>query len=548
MTASLIVRSATVARGDQFVLSSVDLTVAPGQRIGVVGPNGVGKSTLLAACGGAVELDDGTVEVTPHGAAVGWLTQEPERHPQATVGDLLRRRAGITAATAELDAATAAVAEQSRGAADRYDAALTRWLAMGAADFDARVGEVWHQLGLDDQLVDQPSATLSGGQAARVSLAALVLSRFDLYLLDEPTNDLDLDGLARLEAWVLAQTAGMLVVSHDRRFLDTVVTDVVEIDEFSHELTRYGGGWQAYLDERERARQRGWERYETYDSQRRDLAGRAQQQREWASQGMAKLRRSGETDKHIRAFRTNQSEQLAGKSAQTKRAVERLEVVAKPREPWDLRLEVAEAARSGDVVSRLRRAVVARGGFQLGPVDLLVANGDRIALVGPNGSGKTTLLQVMLGHLAPTDGSAELGASVVVGEIEQLRRQLTGTETLLRAFTDATGMVDGEARTLLAKFGLVADHVTRPTASLSPGERTRASLALLMATGVNLVVLDEPTNHLDLAAIEQLESALDTFDGTVIVVSHDREFLDEVRVTRTVRLDAGQVVADTPTG
>jgi ATPase subunit of ABC transporter with duplicated ATPase domains len=192
---------------------------------------------------------------------------------------------------------------------------------------------------------------------------------------------------------------------------------------------------------------------------------------------------------------------------------------------------------------------VERGGstspaFVLGPIDLLVGAGERIAIVGANGSGKSTLLDVILGRLTPTSGTAELGPSVVVGEVEQIRHQLTGPTSLLRAFQDATGYDAGEARTLLAKFGLVADHVLRPTASLSPGERTRASLALLMARQVNLLVLDEPTNHLDLPAIESLESALDTFPGTVLLVTHDRALLDHVRLTRTIALSAGRIIRD----
>jgi ATPase subunit of ABC transporter with duplicated ATPase domains len=207
-----------------------------------------------------------------------------------------------------------------------------------------------------------------------------------------------------------------------------------------------------------------------------------------------------------------------------------------------LRLEVPHAGRSGDVVARLVGATVELGSFRLGPLDLLVEYGERIALVGRNGAGKSTLLDLLLGRIVPASGTAHLGSGVVVGEIEQVRMQLDTAATLLRSFMDATGMPVADARTLLAKFGLVGAHVERATASLSPGERTRAALALMMANGANLLVLDEPTNHLDLPAIEQLEQALDTFPGTVILVTHDRELLDRVRFTRTVQLDAGVLV------
>jgi ATPase subunit of ABC transporter with duplicated ATPase domains len=540
--ATLSLHDVTVTRGARPVLESVELTVAPRHRIGVVGPNGVGKSTLLAVCAGGVVPETGLVRVTPPTATVGWLQQEPERSDD-TVAELLHRRTGVSAAQTALDAAVASLAAGEPDAGDRYDAALQRWLALGAADLDARIGEVAADLGMTERLLTQPTRTLSGGEAARAGLAALLLSRFDVYLLDEPTNDLDLDGLERLEQWVVGLDAGVLLVSHDREFLDRTITDVAEIDEFAHTVSVFGGGWAAYLHERQVARQRAWERFDEFDTQRRSLAGRAQQQREWAQQGVAKLKKSfsDEPDRSIRSFRKNQTEQLAGKAAQTQRAIDRLEVVDKPRQAWELRLDVPNAGRSGDVVARLIGVEVERDGFRLGPIDLLIQYGERIALVGANGSGKTTLLDVILGRTPPTAGVAQLGRGVVVGEIEQVRAQLDASGTLARAFVDATGLDLGEARTLLAKFGLVGAHVERPTASLSPGERTRAALALLMANGANLLVLDEPTNHLDMPAIEQLEQALDTFAGTIVIVTHDRTLLDRLRTTRTLHMAAGRL-------
>ncbi len=541
MAASLIARRLTVVRGPLVVLDSIDLTLAPGHRVGLVGPNGVGKSTLLGALAGQVGLERGSVERAPRTATVGLLPQEPERSTTETVRAFLGRRSGVADAQRDLDAATAALAEGSPGADDVYADALERWLALGAADFDARVGETWDELGLDAGLLDQATATLSGGEAARASLASLLLSRFDVFLLDEPTNDLDLDGLARLERWVVGLDAPVLLVSHDRTFLERVITDVVEIDHHTHRAAWYAGGWSAYLAERELARQHARQRYDDFDTKRGVLRQRAQREREWATQGQAKVKKSGENDKHIRHFKINQTEQLAGRAARTQKAIERLDVVEEPREPWELRLEIPGVGRSGDVVATARAATVERVGFRLGPVDLDVRFGDRIALVGANGSGKTTLIDLLLGRLDPDAGTAGLGASVVVGEIEQARSALVGEDSLLDAFTAATGLSTGDARTLLAKFGLGAEHVHRRAGTLSPGERTRGSLALLMANGANLLVLDEPTNHLDLPAIEQLEQALDTFTGTVILVTHDRALLERVRLTRTFDVVAGRV-------
>ncbi|MEM1334968.1 MAG: ATP-binding cassette domain-containing protein, partial [Actinomycetota bacterium] len=461
-----------------------------------------------------------------------------------TVRVFVERRTGVADAQRSLDDATTAMADGAPGADDRYALALDRWLALGAADLDARTGDVFAELGLDERLLDQTTDTLSGGEAARCQLASLLLSRFDVMLLDEPTNDLDLPSLHRLEEWVLGLRAPLVVVSHDRRFLERTITDVVELDHHSHAASRYAGGWTAFLSERELAAQHARERYEAFATEKQSLLDRAQREREWASRGQAKVRRSGENDKFIRNFRIDQTEQLAGKAARTERAIERLDEVEEPREQWELRLSIPAAPRSGDRVCGAAGAVAEVGGFRLGPVDLDVRYGERIAILGPNGAGKSTLVELLLGRRAPVLGDAWLGSGVVVGEIGQRRDGLAAERTLLDAFMAITGDDVPTTRTLLAKFRLGADHVGRRVATLSPGERTRAALALLQARGANLLVLDEPTNHLDIEAIEQLEQALDTFAGTVLLVTHDRAFLDATRVTRRISVDAGTVTAD----
>jgi ATPase subunit of ABC transporter with duplicated ATPase domains len=545
MPAALIARQLTVTRGPRTILADVDVHLAPGRRAGVIGPNGVGKSTLLRALAGRIDDPDavieGTVETAPATATVGYLPQESERSSDETVDRFLSRRTGVARAQSALDAATEALSVGAQGSDDEYSRALEQWLALGAADFDARAGRVFADLSIGERLRAQHTATLSGGEAARVSLASLLLARFDVMLLDEPTNDLDLDGLDRLESWMVGLDVPVALVSHDRAFLERTITDVIEIDHHSHRATWFAGGWTAFRAERELAQQRAQERFDQYDTQRRSLLDRRQREREWAAKGAGRARRSGERDKHIRHHQLNQTEQLAGRSAQTDRALQRLDAVDEPRTPWELQYEIPTVARRGDVVATANAAVVERGAFRLGPVDLDIAWGERVAIVGANGSGKTTLLALLLGRIEPTRGRAGLGANVVVGEIEQARGQLVGAGALVDQFCAATSLTPVEGRTLLAKFGLAADHFERPTRTLSPGERTRAGLAVLMANGANLLVLDEPTNHLDLDAIEQLEAALDRFDGTVLLVTHDRALLQSVRIDRTLCVESGVV-------
>ena len=326
---------------------------------------------------------------------------------------------------------------------------------------------------------------LSGGQAARAGLASLLLSRYDVILLDEPTNDLDLDGLARLEDFVQELRGGTVLVSHDREFLARTVTRVVELDLAQQQVTSYGGGYAGYLAEREVARRHARAQYEEYAQTRAGLEERARTQRAWMEKGVRNARRKAtDPDKNIKAFRAESSEKQAAKARQTDRRIERLEVVAEPRKEWELRMEIAAAPRAGAVVAALRGAVVRRGAFTLGPVDLQVDWADRVAITGANGSGKTTLLGALLGRIPLDEGHAALGPGVVVGEVDQARGLFLGGESLLDAFRSAVpGQLPEEARTLLAKFGLGAAHVLRPAGTLSPGERTRAVLALLQARG-----------------------------------------------------------------
>jgi ATPase subunit of ABC transporter with duplicated ATPase domains len=427
---------------------------------------------------------------------------------------------------------------------DRYAAALAHYEAVSAGDFEARLVSACAQVALPPEIAEQPVSTLSGGQEARVALSAILLARFDFTLLDEPTNDLDFDGLSRLEHIVARRTGGMVIVSHDRAFLERTVTDVLELDEHSRTGSAYGGGWTAYQRERAADHSHATDDYAVYESQRADLRRRAQRERQWATTGVAREKKHPrDNDKSQRKFRMERTETLAGRARRTERALESLEAVEKPWEGWDLHFNISETARSGDVVVRLEDAVVERGDFTLGPFTLDIAWADRVALVGPNGSGKTTLVEALLGRIPLSAGTRRVGPSVVVGELAQDRRILGDLPNLADAFTAATNLPLDQARSQLAKFGLGAEAVLRPSSSLSPGERTRAELAAFAALGVNFLVLDEPTNHLDLPAIEQLESALEEYGGTLLLVSHDRRLLQTVTITRTVELPGGHNVS-----
>ena len=535
-------KAITRHRGSQVILDQISVSIGPRTRLGVVGPNGVGKTTLLRVLAGLEAPDSGSVERAPATLQVGYLSQEPDAAPGETVRSYLARRTGVAFASRELDHLTALLTARP-SLVDEYSEALDRFLAVGGDDFDARLGSVAADVGLPGDRLDVPVADLSGGQGARAGLAAVLLARFDVFLLDEPTNDLDFSGLERLEGFLRSLPGAVVVVSHDRAFLDRIVDRVLDIDEHYHRGTEYAGGWSEFVARRALARSQQSEAHAAWAAERDRLQDRIRTQRSWSEGGVRKaVKGPRDHDKVQRGFVVNRTQKQAAKVRQSERALARLPAVEKPWEGWDLELDLAPLDRSGDVVARLEGAVVERGSFVLGPVDLEVRWADRVAITGRNGGGKSTLLGALLGRLPLAAGRRWLGPGVALGELDQPRVGLDGAEDLLSGFTAITGLGSEAARSLLAKFGLAAGDVTRRPAALSPGQRTRAVLAALMGRGTNCLVLDEPTNHLDLPAIEQLEDALARFEGTLLVVSHDRWLLENLSVGRIWLVDGGQVI------
>jgi ATPase subunit of ABC transporter with duplicated ATPase domains len=548
----LSAKAVSLSRGGQVILDSVSVAVGPRSRLGIVGPNGIGKSTLLRVLAGLEVPDSGVVERNPPTLSVGYLSQEPDAKVDETLRSYLARRTGVAAAEADLDRWTAALADDSgavdaSSVLDSYSEALERYLALGGDDFEARAASVCADVGLvtgsgGADRMDVAVSELSGGQAARARLAAILLSRFDVFGLDEPTNDLDFEGLERLEGFLRSLPGGVVVVSHDRAFLDRVVDRILEIEEHHHRATEFAGGWSEYVERRALARSQAGAAYDEWQRERRRLSERIRNQRSWSEEGVRKARRSPkDNDRAQRGFKVNRTEKQASKVRTSERALARLGQRDKPWEGWRLQLDLGTASRSGDVVARLEGAVVRRGDFTLGPVDLEIGWAERVAVVGANGGGKSTLLRVLLGQLPLDEGRRWVGPGVVVGELDQARRRLPPEVNLVDGFVAQTGVLPEEARSVLAKFGLGMDHAVRDVGALSPGERTRAQLAALMVSGTNCLVLDEPTNHLDLPAIEQLESALEDFEGTVLLVSHDRWLLETMSFDRYLDVVDGQV-------
>ena len=460
----------------------LSLTVPPGARIGVVGPNGGGKSTLLRILAGVDEPSAGRVERV---GTAGYLPQEPERRPGETLLGFLARRTGVASAEARMNAG-----DPKRSSSSSRWAARTSSGARGRSRASSGCGVP----------LDQELPTLSGGEAARVSLAALLLARFDVLCLDEPTNDLDFDGLERLERFVQRFDGSIVLVSHDRAFLDRTVTRIVAFDAGDAEGERVRRHVRASSSASAR---RALERQRTaYVRLRRGTRSLQRAARNAARAGA----------RHGAQPRAARDAGAKSKVGQAKKRLERLEEVEKPWRPWRLELTLEPSARSGDVVAQLTGAVVERGEFRLGPIDLDVGWGDRVAIVGPNGAGKTTLLRAITGELPLARGTRTVGTGVVFGELDQRRELFAGdgrsSTVSAPSPTSAGGGADAAREVRHPRRGRVASGGFAVARRAQPrGAR------VLQARGVNCLILDEPTNHLDLEAIEQLEEALARLRG-----------------------------------
>jgi ATP-binding cassette subfamily F protein 3 len=525
----LQVSNVSKAFGDNLLFEKVSFAVDAGQRVGLVGPNGCGKTTLFKIVLGEVQPDTGSARLSPADVRVGYLAQALEYEPGQTVGQVLKTAiSGLAQAESRLETlsarmATAQGTKLQRLLAD-YDQALSEFERLGGYRIEARSDVVLDGLDLHDLNQEWPVERLSGGQKTRLGLARLLLAHPDLLLLDEPTNHLDIGALGWLEGFLQSFPGAVLLVSHDRTFLDRTVSVILDMDPLAHSVTEYPGAYSDYAAAKEREREKHWAAYKDQQAYIAHLEGTIA-----AKQGYARSIEQGTIDFAPRKI----AKMIARKAVVQQRRLQRLldseERIDRPARTWQMKLEFADTPASGQDVLHIEGVTMGFGPRALfRDVNLTLRAGERIALVGPNGSGKTTLARLIRGELEPWTGRLRLGAGVKLGYYAQEQETLSAERTPYETIRAVAPLGQTEVRSLLHYFLFSGDDVFVPVGSLSFGERARLVLARLVAQGCNFLLLDEPINHLDIPSRSRFEQAMTAFPGTVLAIVHDRYFIERV--------------------
>lgn len=522
--------------GDRTVLSDISLTIGNGQKAALVGANGVGKSTLLKILAGLEEPDSGSV-IKSKGCCLGYLPQELKPvDAETAINQYLRDFTDILQIERRIEelAANSGNSQKSQEFQDLHEI----FIHLDGHRFDYRMKTVLAGLGLSDLGIDRKLGTISGGQKTKIGLAGVLLKGADVLLLDEPTNNLDLAAILWLERFLVETKAACLLVCHDRRFVDRIVSRVYEIDWFDHNLIEYTGTYSDYLENQAKKAAKAQELYELQQVEIVRLEKSARDLKQWTQIGSRQITR--DNDKYIRGFRRDRSSRSAKRAKAIEKQIEHLPKIEPPKMRKPLSIPLEPLPNPGKQTISLKEVVAGYdSGFRIGPIDLEIGYGERIGIIGENGSGKTTLLKVVTDKIEPISGERTAGESLVIGNLTQGHENLPRDLTVTRFFQDKTRLNREEVIRLLSRFNFFPDDSDKPIGHLSPGERARIIFALFAAQSVNVMVLDEPTNHLDIETLTALDEVMDDYVGTVIFVSHDRYFLEQIRPTHLFELKNG---------
>jgi len=514
--------------GIKPILQDISFSISHTERIGLIGPNGCGKTTLMRILAGIEQPDSGTVSSTRPNLRIGYLAQGMDLPPETTLQTALSldsvSRADLEAEITFLASALASTPDDSALQA-KYDSVLQQ-----LSSFSSHPSQVLAPLGLADMSLDTPVKHLSGGQKTRLMLARVLLEEPHLLLLDEPTNHLDIEMLEWLEGWFKRFQGAVLIVSHDRAFLDNTVTSILELDSSTHRLKSYAGNYSEYLEQKLTEREKQAQAHQDQQDELAQLRSAATHIR-----SLTKMKKGGKADtndKFAKAFFGNRAtKNVAGRAKNIEARIEKLlteDLIEKPKQNWQIKLDFdAPAHQSKDVLITESLSIgYAPDTPLLENLDLYIRAGQRIGLTGSNGTGKTTLIRTIAGKLRPLAGNLQLGKTVKLGYMAQEQELLNPNFNAVQTIQNVASLNETEARNFLHYFLFKGDDALRPTSELSFGERARLQLGTLIAQGCTFLLLDEPINHLDIPSRARFEEALASYKGTVLAVVHDRYFLE----------------------
>lgn len=492
--------------GERIVLKNINISIFQRQRIALVGRNGSGKSTLLKILAGIISHDEGKREIT-RGTQIIYFPQEiPIEEYNKTGRDLLIKLVG-----------------------KNKEKVLNE------------INAISNKLCLPIKKINSKIKTLSGGEKSKLMLAFILKSPADIFLLDEPTNNLDLRGLILLENFIVSSSKTFLIVSHDKKFLDKTTSNVIDINTQTHNIEIYKNClYSDYLKKVKDKEKREIQIYENYLKEKKRLEKTIHKEKQKAIKMQKGPKKQIDHDKYIPAFKKDRSKKFSAKARSIEKRMMRLKEIKRPRYHLPLNLNFSFSERSGDIVFQLKDVEKKYDNFSLGPLSLTINYSDRIAIIGPNGEGKTTLLRLLTREQNPDKGFIQIGSRVNVGYLAQ-EIIFNNKNTLLDYFLKTTGINESDARRIIARFGFFADDMRLKLKNLSPGKRSRFIIATLMAKETNCIILDEPSNHLDPEAFDHLEYALKNFKGTIIIVSHDRYLIDQIGITATYLMEHGKL-------
>lgn len=511
--------------GNVTILSDISFSLEKGQKVGLIGYNGTGKTTLLKILAGITGIDKGKITVRK-GLIIGYMPQDTSLVSNETISDYLWRISGIKVLKECLETSSEDLIEYER---------------RNGYAFDYRMEMTLSGLGLSEVSKEKMINSLSSGQKSKVFMAGVLLSDPDILLLDEPTNNLDLSSLIWLENFLMRSNIACIIVSHDRFFLDQVVQKIFEIDWYTRSLNITNGKYSDYLVRKEKDRARQFLEYELQQDEIKRLKDRARNKKIEAMQGSHYV--GTDNDKFLRGFKRDRSSK-SGKTAKSiEKRIEKMEIIEKPinRDVFRIHIRPIKPEGSRDIVLEDVVAGYKKGEFKIGPISIDINYGSRVVILGPNGSGKSTLLKTISGELKPLEGKIDIG-TLVIGNLMQEHENLPREESIKNFLMKHANISVQDTYALAVKFGFNSKELDKRIFTLSPGERARLLFAFFSIFSVNLLLLDEPTNHLDLEALEAFEEMISHYDGTILVVSHDRYFLNKFKPTDIYFLSNGNLI------